>query len=315
MRSWRCLIRATCTTRSLSARTRCMNIASSGQPIFLHHFVSRADVGFSTGSAHWQRVGHVGGGEGEWGVRGGFLLLKRKRKNCVAHSRERESERSADRVWWCVRIFQLQIKVLFFTLVNIFHSFTSASLDLSSKQGSGHINQTKFILGMGPAHRNDKPCSSNASLVRHNHCNHIFPEIHKSPNIGLCLVEESPIIRLTSTHCWLRWRHRLMNYTYGAGKRLREDPKWDLVRQSHTHKHTHTHTKALLWRERWRVGASVVKGGVCHDWAACSRLVHVCVSSYLWNLLQALARAAAERWMAHGTKARVVGKKRESERN
>lgn len=86
-----------------------------------------------------------------------------------------------------------------------------------------------------------------------------------------------------------------MNYTYDAGKHLRGDLK---VRPYEAVTHTQ---RPPLWRraeresERWCVGAAVVKGGVYHDWAARSRLVHVCVSSYHWNLLQALVRAATER--------------------
>lgn len=50
-------------------RTR-MIIASSGQLIFLHHIVLYTDVGFSTGSAHWQLHIERDGGGG-WS---GFLL-------------------------------------------------------------------------------------------------------------------------------------------------------------------------------------------------------------------------------------------------
>lgn len=38
------------------------------------------------------------------------------------------------------------------------------------------------------------------------------------------------------------------------------------------------------------------------------QLTRVCVSNYRWNLLQAVARAAALRWTTCGIKARVVGK-------
>lgn len=46
---------------------------------------------------------HIGKELDVWG--GGFLLLKRKRKNCVAYFRKR----LLIEVSWCVRIFQLQI--------------------------------------------------------------------------------------------------------------------------------------------------------------------------------------------------------------
>lgn len=56
-------------------------------------------------------------------------------------------------------------------------------LDPLLKKDKSYINQTKLILGMAVAPGNNKPFLSNTSLVCHNHCNHIFPEI-LSPNIG-----------------------------------------------------------------------------------------------------------------------------------
>lgn len=102
-----------------------------------------------------------------------------------------------------------------------------------------------------------------------------------------------------------KWTHRHVNNTYVAGKHLISE-----MRPCQTHK------RSLVWSKGKR-GSGGGKEGAYHDWAARLRPAHVCVSNYSRNLLQALARAATERWMAYRIKARVVGKgvvERNSER-
>lgn len=75
------------------------------------------------------------------------------------------------------------------------------------------------------------------------------------------------------------------------------DLKWGLVEESNTQ-------SSLVWRKTERGG-----GGEERPFMTAQLVpVHVCVSNYHWNLLQAPARAATERWLACRIKARVVGK-------
>lgn len=188
--------------------------------------------------------------------------------------------------------------------INVAFLALEACSDLLFKRDGGDINHTKFILRMGLA-RNNKPFLSNTSLVCHNYCNHIFPDVHKCPNIGLCLLVESPITWLTFTHCWLAQTSGRTNTS--------------ITPVSHVNivcLKCQTHKRSLMWSKAKR-GSGGGKEGAYHDWAARLRPAHVCVSSYSRNLLQALAWAATERWMACRIKARVVGKgvvERNSER-
>lgn len=50
--------------------------------------------------------------------------------------------------------------------------------------------QTKFTLRTGCRNCNNKPFITNTSLVIQNHCNHIFPNIHTTPNMGSRLVPD-----------------------------------------------------------------------------------------------------------------------------
>lgn len=129
--------------------------------------------------------------------------------------------------------------------------------------------------------------------------------------MGSCLLVQSPIIWLTFTQCWRA--KQLATQTqesdpwcrYTSVCITREDLKGDLVEQSHK--------DSLVWGESWergcgRCGCARKEGSIITGLLTL-RLVHVCVSNYPRNLLQALARAAAESWMAYRIKARVVGKR------
>ena len=159
-----------------------MNIASSGQTIFLHHFVSWTDVGFSTGSAHWQRVRHGGGGAS---------FFWRGRGKIVLHTLERDCWSEDDDVWECSNrtlIKSYGVNQFFACISGHPQKKTALTwdyLDLLFKQDSGYINQTKFIIRVGLAHCNNKPFSSNTSLACHNYCNHIFPEVQTLVNVCL----------------------------------------------------------------------------------------------------------------------------------
>lgn len=88
--------------------------------------------------------------------------------------------------------------------------------------------------------------------------------------------------------------YRRMKNTYGAGKHLRAE-----VKPCQTHKDPSGRLA--------EAAAAEVRRGLSP--LSSSSEVHVCVSNYCWNLLQALAGAAAERWTACGIKAGVVRKK------
>lgn len=153
-----------------------------------------------------------------------------------------------------------------------FHLFDPAEKTLASicdcanllfRTISQHIYQTKFILRMVNAH-NNKPSLSNTSLACHNNCNHIFSDVQKCPNTGLCPLEESPKTWLAFAHCWLtkvRW-HTGAWITPMVNVIIFE-LKWDLV------KHTKIPSDGKQ-RQRWRR-----YGGGHRDWAAPLRCMFV----------------------------------------